>query len=144
MCKSSVTRSKFQLPSKDTFVANVSNPRSVNGFTNFKSPWSILAEESSREVNCDIFPVVERKSENMGKRNKLRSTCLITLKSDQFSRLIVKEWASSKATMRTGLSLDTWGVSNLPFFFKNSVSIWQDAAGRKPRLEASFGRMGER
>ena len=143
MCESSVTRSKFQLPSKDTFVANVSNPRSVNGCSNLKEPWAILAEESSRDVDCDIFPVVDKKSENTGKRNRLRSTCLITLKSDQFSRLTVKEWASSKARMRTGVPSDTWGGSNLPFFSKNSASIWQDAAGGKSWLEASFGGMGE-
>lgn len=133
MCESSVTRSKFQLPSKDTFIAKVSYPRSVKGRINFKEPCVTLSEESStRDVNCDIFPVVDKKRENTGKRNKLQSTCLIALRFDQFPRLIIKVWASSKARMMTGVSLEapfcfTWESSLLDF--KNSTSTRQDAAG---------------
>lgn len=133
MCESLVTCSRSQLPSKDTFVANISNPRSVNGCTNFKTPLLILAEGSSRDVNCDIFPVVDKKSENRGKSITLRSTCLKTLKSDQLPRSLtfVKEWASSKAIMITGVPL--WPAFN--FFFKKSVSILQDSRGTFPEFE---------
>ena len=125
MCESSVTRSKFQLPSKETLIANVSNPRSVKGQINFKEPWT-------RDVNCDIFPVVDKKSENTGKHSKLQSTWLITLRFDQVPRLLIKVWASSKARMMTGASLETpfcFTRESSLLDFKNSTSIRQDAAG---------------
>ena len=142
-------RSKLQRPSRVTGFANVSKPRSVKGWIKVKSPMmSIFEASSSSNVNCDGLPVVARNRVNNGKQYKARSTCLRTVKFDHVvgpvSSRLLKVWASSKARMMRGwlssVCLET--LSRLLLFtrdgddccflsFKDSTSLWQEAAGEK-------------
>ena len=109
MCESPIKSAKCK-SATDTFSANVSNPRSVKGWIRNNSPARILLETSSSgaDVNWDILPVVERKSENSEKRCKARNTCRSALKFDHVPKSVttrsVRVWASSKAKMTRGSS----------------------------------------
>jgi len=166
MCASSITCSNVHLPSKETFLAKISKPRSVNGSTKFKPTIALFKGSSNGEMNWDILPVVDRKRVNRGRRDKVWRSSARTLKFDQFPSFCarwVKPCASSMTRIIRGASLETWSASDCTLFFffcfflvftwgadgggsslafRDSMRLWQEAA-RGKSWPAAFGRIGE-